>query len=165
MLNSFVRKNEFLEKYFYSIKFLTLWVSVLVLFHTYTSKVFNLVILTILTCIGGLYISFVYPGYYSFRFLSYTIKVDTLAHLLMGEMFHLILFLFIFNYYNKAYHIISYQTINSILLIIVYLLIVDIENVYNLRKHDIQNIITLVFITLIIYEIMRYTLIKKIENI
>ncbi len=142
MLNSFSRTNEFLNNYFYVLKYLTLWIAMLVIFHKYTSQIFNLLFLTMLILIGGVYISFVSPKYYLFRFSNHLLKVDKLMERCFIEFFvHFLMLLFIIMNQYKIHQLFSVQTLNSILFTITYLLIVDVKTVYNIQNIDIINIL------------------------
>lgn len=151
MLNSFSRMNEFVNKYFYVLKYLTLWIAVLVLFNKYTSKIFNLLFLTLFILIGGVYISFVSPKYYLFRFSNLLLKVDTVITRCFIEFFvHFLMFVFIIMNQYKIHKLFSVQTLNSILFIITYLLIVDVRTLYHLQTHDMVNIIIILVITTVL---------------
>lgn len=139
-----------LSNYFYVFKYFTSWVALLVIFSTYTGNVFNLLLLTLLTCIGGLYISFVYPKYYKFRFGLLEIKVNTLLERYALEFFvHFALLLYVYIKYRDNYTIFSYQTLNSIMLFVAYLLITDVKIMYNLRNIDIFRIAFVYFMMVI----------------
>lgn len=131
-------------------KYFTSWIILLVISHRYTSKVFNLILLTLLTCVGGLYISFVYPKFYQFQFSSLQITVSTFTERSITEFFiHFLLLLFVLNIYNDNYMFFSSQSLNSIIFIIVYLLMIDVRKVYHLRYSDIAKISLFFMITLI----------------
>lgn len=150
MLNSFRKTDDFLNRYFYIIKYFTFWIAILLLFYNYTSHIFNLYFLTLLTVIGGFYISFCNPKYYSFQFSSYTLKVDTVFERCIIEFcVHLMLFVFVILNNDKNYSIFSYQTVNSLLFIIIYLLIVDAKNMYHIESIDIATIV-LIFVPIYI---------------
>lgn len=130
-------------------KYLSIWIWILVILHRYTSNTFNLIFLTLFVCIGGAYVSFVNPKYYLFKFGSIKIKTEHLIKLLTIEVvFHFMLLMFVFTYYGNKYTLFSHQTLNSILLLIVYYFLINVQQMYHIQEKDIL-IITLVFIIIL----------------
>lgn len=140
MLNNF-SFLDFFDKYFMIFKYLSIWIWILVILHQYTSNVFNLLFLTLFVWIGGAYISFIYPKYYMFKFGSIEIKIEQFITLLAIEIiFHFLLFVFVFTHYRNKYILFSYQTLNSVLLLIVYYFLIDIQQIYHIQVKDINII-------------------------
>ena len=140
-----------LNNYFYVFKYLTSWVALLVVFHTYTYNVFNLLLLTLLVCVGGFYISFVYPKYYTYQFASLQIKINTIMERCALEfLVHFALLLYVFKTYRCKYNIVSYQTLNSIMLILAYFIMIDVRTMYNLRTMDIACIASTYFMVVLL---------------
>jgi hypothetical protein len=155
MLNKF-SFLEFFDKYFLILKFLSIWVWILVILHHYTNNVFNLVFLTLFVCVGGAYISFVHPKYYLFTFDSIEIKTEGVMKLLAIEIiFHFLLLMYVIKLYKNEYSLLSYQTLNSILLIILYFTLVDMYKLYHLRNNDILMIcMTFIVILLVMSKLI-----------
>jgi hypothetical protein len=148
MLNKF-SFLEFFDKYFLILKFLSIWVWILVILHQYTSNVFNLIFLTLFVCVGGSFISFVYPKYYSFSFGSINTKIKSLWKRLVIEIiFHLLLLIYVITLYKDKYSLFSYQTLNSVLLLIIYCIIIDVYEMYHLQQKDIL-IICMIFVVIL----------------
>lgn len=143
--------QTFLDKYLYAIRYLSLWVIGLVLAHRYTFQIFNLQLLAITIFVGGFYIAFIYPRYYEFHYLSKTLTIDNVFILTITEVvFHLLTLLFVLYIYGDTYNIISIQTLNSILLLILYILIVDLEKTYKLTFKNVLHIILIIIVTKIL---------------
>jgi hypothetical protein len=132
-------------------KFLSIWVWILVILHSYTSDVFNLIFLTLFVLTGGAYISFVHPRYYSFSFGCITIKTDALWKRLTIEIiFHFLLLMYVMIIYQNKYALFSYQTLNSVLLLIVYFIIINVRKMYHLQNNDILMICMIFIVILLI---------------
>lgn len=154
MLNKF-SFLEFFDKYFMILKFLSIWVWILVILGKYTSHVFNLFFLTLFVCVGGAYISFVHPKYYSFSFHSINIRTTKVwIRLAIEVIFHLLLLIYVLKLYKDKCSLFSYQTLNSVLLLIIYCIIVDVYKMYHLKYRDI--------LTICIIFIMSLSLLSKI---
>jgi hypothetical protein len=133
-------------------KYFTSWIILFVVFHKYTNNILNLRLLTILTFIGGFYISFIYPNYYLFKISGIQVNVHTLLERCITEFFlHFMLLLVVLLLCSDSYDFLSYQTLNSLMFIIVYLMVLDVRIIYNLRKQDMLNIF---IVSLIVYTIV-----------
>jgi hypothetical protein len=147
--------KSFARSYLQIFRFLTTWVILLTLLsHVYgdIAKTFNLVFLALCTFIGGSYIAFIYPRYYTFKFGSLFLKIDNSIHLFLFEsIVHFVLLVYILQRYNNTYTLLSWQTMNSIALLCVYLLLHDVNAVYHLRTIDIRNIVMAFTVALLLY--------------
>lgn len=144
--------KTFEDKYLQLFRFLSVWVILLTLAHTYTANVFNLVVLVFLVFVGGAYIAFVYPKYYKFRFASIKLKIDNPILLFLIEfVVHFMLLAFVLRQYSNTYTLLSWQTLNSIVLLLAYLLLHDVKSIYDLRNVDIRNITITSIVLLLLY--------------
>jgi hypothetical protein len=141
-------ENEYLRLF----RFLSVWVILLTLSHTYTASVFNLVFLALLVFVGGAYIAFVYPKYYKFRFASINLKIDNSILLFLIELVvHFMLLAFVLRQYSNTYTLLSWQTMNSIALLCAYFLLHDVKSIYDLGNVDIRNIVMAFTVALLLY--------------
>lgn len=147
-------ENEYLRLF----RFLSVWVILLTLAHSYTAHTFNLVFLALFVLVGGFYIAFIYPKYYTFRFATIKLKIDNPILLFLIEFsVHFMLLVFVLQRYSNTYTLFSWQTLNSIALIVMYLLFIDLTAVYHLRNVDICNIVIVCVVLLLLY----HTFIEK----
>lgn len=138
-------ETDIAHKYFFSLRYFTLWTIVLTLAHKWTSDVFNLELLVMITFIGGMYIAFVYPRYYKIQFSTVKVKVNNVFVLFLIEaMIHFCLLLYVLQKYGGSYKLFGWETLNSFLLILVYCLLVDLDETYDLRGIDVARITSLV---------------------
>jgi small-conductance mechanosensitive channel len=148
--------QHFADQYLRIFKFFSVWVILLTFAHNYTAKVFNLVFLAFGIVIGGAYIAFIYPRCYDFQFSSLKIKVSSVVLLCLTELvFHVMILMFVIKYYGHTYTLFSYQTLNSVALIMVYCLLNDLNAIYNVRDKDIIRIGITFVITMLVYNTLK----------
>lgn len=118
----------------YALYFFTLWIFILVIFHQYTFKYFDLLYLTFIVLICGSYISFINPGKYILKLSDNTdIKFSGFHRFIITDLaIHLFMFLFIYYWYYNYYksHIDVNRYIHTALLIIVYMIIITVCFMY-----------------------------------
>jgi hypothetical protein len=118
----------------YALYFLTSWIFILVVFHQYTFKYFDLLYLTFIALICGSYISFINPGKYILKLPDdKNIEFSGFHRFIIIDLaIHLFMFLFIcywyYNYYKSHININRY--IHTALLIIIYMIIVTVCFLY-----------------------------------
>lgn len=122
---------------FYIFWFLTTWAFILVFFHEYTHKYINLSLLTTITIIGGLYLSWVHPRRYSFWLQGHEIQLNhPIERFVIADMlFHLTTFAFI--HFKYGTYFTPQSVITLLILIIIYKTIVPVEEVYQTSEHNI----------------------------
>lgn len=144
--------RRFEDNYLRVFSFLSVWVIILILAHTYTAKIFNLVFLAMFISVGGAYIAFIHPRYYTFRFANIRLKIDSFLFRFLIEFgVHLMFLIYVLHRYSNTYSLLSWQTLNSIVLILAYCLFHDVKAIYHLRKKDIRNIVFTFFIVYSIF--------------
>lgn len=151
LLNTF---EIFADDYLHLFKFLSVWVIILTLTHTYTAPIFNLVFLSMFILVGGAYIAFWYPKYYTFRFANINLKIDSfICRFLIEFGVHFMLLVYVLQRYGNTNSLLSWQTLNSIVLILAYCLLHDLNTIYHLRKKDIRNIVITFVIVVSLYHL------------
>ncbi len=133
-------------------KFFTLWVVLLVLFNKYTYKYVNLEYLTFITLIVGLYLSYINPKFYRFKILDkwYEIRKTCEKFFLVDLLFHILTFYFVYKTYHNEYIKYDKRTFSSLLLILVYYLLIDINKVYNISAKELIGVFMIVNIIYLI---------------
>lgn len=118
----------------YALYFFTFWVFILVVFHQYTFKYFDLLYLTFIVLLGGSYISFINPGKYILKLPDDTdIEFSGIHRFIIVDLaIHLFMFLFIYYWYYNYYksHIDMNRYIHTALLIMVYMIIITVCFMY-----------------------------------
>ena len=93
---------------------------------------------------------YIYPRHYSLKFNSINIKTENVITLLAIDIiFHLWLLVYVIKFYNNKYTLFSYQTLNSISLIVIYCILVDVYKIYHLRNKDIF-MISMIFVVILL---------------
>lgn len=124
---------EFFNRYFYIFKFFTTWNIIFVLLHAYTHQIVNLLYLSYVTLMIGLYLSFVNPKKFVFKFGDKKYVFDKWSKFLSVDvLFHICVFLFVFYCYSVYY--LKYgddsQLLLSILIIFFYISMINVKKVY-----------------------------------
>jgi hypothetical protein len=125
--------------------FFTFWVIVLLLFHKNVYRHINLLYLTFLTMIGGLYISYIHPQYYNFTLFNEQYKLKHADKFVIVDMFfHILAFVFICSMYSDYY---SGQFNSSLLLAIfivsLHVILVDSTMLYNVKPFEMLAVFVL----------------------
>lgn len=127
--------------YFYAFKFFTAWMLVMALLHNYLFDKVNLLLLSWITCIVGLYLSFINPRRFVFYFegvrYEYTglqkfIIVDTVAHIMVLYAMYAC-----YGDYYKSIGIVNLPTFVAIVIMMIYLAITNIRKVYGISHYEI----------------------------
>lgn len=131
--------------------FFTLWVLLISILHKYTSHYIDIFFLAILVCVMGSYVSFVDPGYISFSLFGENYLFKGWTKVCVVDATHLLLFLGAW-YCWSIYGTNGRKIINSIILSILYMFLVDVKKVYNVS--NMNRLATLGVITLLLYGIL-----------
>lgn len=114
--------------------FFTLWVLLLMVFYKYTLEYFDMLYLVLIVFCIGCYVSFIDPRYYVAYVFGEEYKFEGLARFCCVDMIHLMLLMVVLC--NKVFtddrNI--YKTLNSILLVIIYIGMIDPVQIY--RTHN-----------------------------
>jgi len=127
--------------YFYAFKFFTTWMVIMALLHNLLFDKVNLLLLAWITCIVGLYLSFINPRKFVFYFegkryvytgLQKFIIVDSIAHVIVLYAMY-----YLYRNYYKSIGYLNTPTIAAIAILMVYLLITNIRKVYGISAHEV----------------------------
>jgi hypothetical protein len=140
-------------------KFFTFWVFLLVLFSKYTYKYFNLEYLTFIVLTVGLYLSYINPRFYRFELFGKQYELrDTLEKFFIADLiFHIATFYYVYEVYGDEYRNLdnkNNRTLNSLLLLLVYYLLIDFDNLYNINKKELTTVFLVANIIYFSYKIM-----------
>lgn len=125
---------------FIMMKFLTTWCLIFIAFHHLVYKHIDILFLSAIVCIIGLYASHVKPKRFVLKLTNQTIYVEGLFKLLTADLLHVAMFAFAVKYYGKYYLQCSNQWLpltNTIMLIWLYLLIIQPDQLYEINEKDI----------------------------
>lgn len=137
----------------YTFKFFFLLTTInflLVIFSPYVYKYIDLLFLSLCVCIIGLYISYFSPGYFILPINNYeNVIVTGFSKFILDMLFHIIPLLYVYivynNYYSKHFNIAS-----ALILIIVYSIFFDIEEIYNTNV-DVGALILIIITVFYLY--------------
>ncbi len=114
--------------------FFTTWNVIFVIFHKYTFNKINLLYLSFITLMGGLYISFINPRRFKFTFGNLKLTFDGLSKFIYVDIpYHIAIFLWVYCMYNMYYK--SNKDVNlliSFLIFVLYASIINIRRVYGI---------------------------------
>lgn len=139
------------DYYFYVIKFFTTWAVIIIIFHTFTHKYINLLLLAVIVFFGGMYVSYINPRTYFFEFKGedYNITSPWLRFFAIDTPCHILLLVItVYLYGNNHPKFISLQTLAVFILLLVYILIYDVQDIY---KIDEMQMYSVVFCGVLIY--------------
>lgn len=128
--------------------FFTTYLLLLVIFNKYTAKHIDLFFLTIITLFMGIFISYYHPKYYHFVFNNHEYNMSGYRRWIVDAI-HIALFIYTSLYVANTTN--QYTITNSILILIVYLFLFDIEKVYRVNKQDLIVIGLIIIILYIIW--------------
>jgi hypothetical protein len=137
-------------------KFLTIWIFILVLFHTFTSKFFSLSFLSFIVLFKGLYLSYINPTKYLIIYKDSIIVIDGYKKIIVDLFLHILPFIFIYYNYGLEPVFNNWKLIPSLLLLIFYLLLYNPSDIYHIHINEITILSIFSFISyLIIFNIYK----------
>lgn len=116
------------------ITFFTFWVLILVILQKYTKHYIDLLYISFITLVIGMYLSYIHPQYFKFTLFDETFKLTSLHKLVIVDCFiHILCFLYVWLYLKNNFLPFSadYRFYTSLILIAIYMLTINIRNVYN----------------------------------
>ena len=123
----------------YVLRFFTTWSTILTVLHMYTSAAFNLVYMTWIVLVVGLYFSFINPR----KFVVYMndgkrITFNGIQKFFIVDLvFHILMFWYAWSLYGaKKQSLATY--LNVILLMLIYLSLVDVKKVYGVNFYEVM---------------------------
>ena len=121
-----------LENYLYAFKFFTTWSLILALLHIYTREYVNLLFITFVTAIIGLYLSFIKPRKFVFYFETQRYVYTGLQKFIIVDMiFHILVFYLIYSRYGKYYKSVTdSKTVNAVLIMLLYASVTNLKKLY-----------------------------------
>jgi hypothetical protein len=124
------------ESPLYMLNFFTTWLIILVVFNPQVYKYVNLIYLSFIVMMGGLYLSFINPR----RFVCYVgaTRLEFTGpqkFVIIDMFFHILVYLYIANKYKGIYGHFDLRTLSAVLLIMAYLLFIkfDVKAVYGVQ--------------------------------
>lgn len=140
------------KTYTYALCFFTTWVLILVLTHGYSHQYFDLPYLTFTTMFVGLYLSFVNPRKFVFYFEDQKYTYTGLEKFIIVDMFfHILVFFYICSKY-RSHSMLSSQMLNSMLLLLIYTVIMNLEKIYGISFYELLLVAGLGNIVYLIYK-------------
>ena len=134
--------------YFYVFFFFTIWNIILILFHKYTHRYVELLYLSYMTFMVGMYFSTVNPRQYIIYYgKNNKLVISKWYYLLVVDLFfHFAMFLFVYFKYYKFYKSAdtNMMLFGSILVLIIYICLINSEKVYGISFMEILTVITIV---------------------
>ena len=119
----------------------------LVIFSHFTHKYINLLFTSLFVFMGGMYVSYINPGYFiQIGENNEKKEIFGLQKVIYDSVFHVLPLAYVFIMYRKYYSL-NPSITSAIILIIVYLCCVDVKKIYNTD----ENVIGLLFRGLILF--------------
>jgi membrane protein CcdC involved in cytochrome C biogenesis len=106
-----------------------MWIFVLTCIGEKANQYVNLTFLSAIVLVIGSVFSFIYPGYFVITWFDVEFRIDGLIKIIIGDMF-LHLGMFLYNYYRYGFT--SKRILESFVLLAIYGILVDIEELYHL---------------------------------
>ena len=129
-----------LSNYTYLFKFFTTWSLIMVMFHKYLYKYVNLLLITFITLVIGLYLSFINPRRFVWYFDKVRYEYTGLQKFIIVDMiFHLLVFYYIYSLYGKYYTSKTFfnsKTFIALSIYLIYILTHDIKKLYGINKYE-----------------------------
>lgn len=124
---------------FFFLYLFTFWVIVLCIFDEYTHKYVNLLYLTFITLIIGLYISYVHPRYFRYPIDDETIRFEGFTKFYIIDLFsHIVPFIYILFKYKSYYASTSLIDMPFTFLILsMYYILLNTETIYGISKQEV----------------------------
>lgn len=130
--------------YLYAFKFFTTWVLVMCLLHHIVFDKVNLLLLSWITCIVGLYLSFINPRKFVFYFEGKRYEYTGLEKFfIVDSMFHILVLYFIITHYGAYYsslNLFSKQNVIAISILLIYLYVTNIKKVYGISVIEVASV-------------------------
>lgn len=141
------------KNYLYAFRFFTCWMIIMIIFHHYTHKYINLLYLSLVTMIGGLYLSFINPRKFIFYFEGVRYEYTGIQKFIIVDLiFHILAFYFIYCRYSKYYtNMFDMKFLISCIILFIYMLSYNIRKVYGI---SLMELFSVCIISTIIYFIL-----------
>ncbi len=134
----------------YAFKFFTTWAAILSIFHKFVNKYIALSFLTYIVMIVGLYFSYINPRQFTIHTKDTKIVVkDPHKFLFIDLPFHILMFFFIYKVYGLHTKF-DVKIIIAISLIVLYAIIFDPSEIYEVHMLEIIIVSVLAMISYVI---------------
>lgn len=134
----------------YVFNFFTTWMVIFVIFHRYVYKHINLLYLSFITLICGLYFSFVNPRKFVIYIDNVRYEYNGVQKFIIVDMFfHVSVFAYIYCMYSSYYkNVIDSKLLLSVIILMLYLFLVNVKKTYGLH---VGEICVVVFVANLLY--------------
>jgi hypothetical protein len=130
--------------------FFTVWNIIFLVFHKFTSPHFDLLYLSYITMMIGLYLSYVNPRFFAMKFRGKKYVVEKWYSKLPIDIIHILIFLVaLYLYGDKAGS--DMKLLNTILLFILYISMFNGAKIYSIKNEEFMilfSVVTLIYFTL-----------------
>lgn len=117
----------------YLFKFFTTWSVLLAIFHRQVFKYVNLLYVSFITLMVGLYMSFINPRKFVFYLQGERFVYNGVEKFIIVDMlFHLFVFGFIWSRYRGYYRGFDNSLLSAMCLFVIYLMTVNVRKIYGL---------------------------------
>ena len=131
--------------------FFTIWNIIFLVFHRFTSAFFDLVYISFITMMIGLYLSFVNPKFFAMKFMGKKYIVREWPHKLPIDAIHILIFIIALYLYGGSYTLKDMKLLNTILLFILYISLFNAAKIYSIKNEEFMilfSVLTLIYFTL-----------------
>jgi hypothetical protein len=130
--------------------FFTVWNIIFLIFHKFTSSNFDLLYMSFITMLIGLYLSYVNPRFFAMKINGKKYVVDKWYSKLPIDILHILIFLVtLYLYGDKAGS--DMKLLNTILLFILYISMFNGAKIYSVKTEEFMilfSVVTLLYFTL-----------------
>ena len=123
--------------------FFTLWMVIMIIFHKYLYKYINLLYLSFITLIIGIYISYINPREFKFRLFDEEYVLQNGEKFIVVDLFfHILAFIYIYHLYSSYYNPlkINIAFLISLIIILVYSIMINVYSVYHIHYFELFSV-------------------------
>ena len=131
--------------------FFTVWNILFVIFHKYTAPYFDLLYMSFITMMIGLYLSYVNPKFFGMECMGKKYIIRKWHHKLIIDVIHVLIFVGAF--YLYGFDIFDeMKLLNTILLFILYICLFNGAKIYSIKNEEFMilfSVVTLLYFALL----------------
>ena len=132
--------------------FFTFWVVLLIIAHRYTSPHIDLLYLSFVTMIMGIYLSYIHPRYYKFDLQGeHVISKPIDKFLIIDLVFHILAFVYIATKYGRQ-STTDLKFTSALAIFSVYMIVINSTQVYHIRSFEILTVFTVANLMYILWQ-------------
>lgn len=144
------------RSFLYIFNFFTTWSVILALLHSYTHKYINLLFVSFVTFIAGLYLSFINPRRFVFYFDKERYEYTGVQKFIIVDMlFHLLVFYLIWekygNFYSQTDPLVCTKTWTAMVIMGAYAMLYPLKKIYGI---PVQELLLVCTIAILLYFII-----------